>query len=212
MVSYGFLVGILAGVGAVAGIAMLVPQGDSASIATGICTIEINGTANKVCSKIHDSINLNSTRQLAFSYDTRTETFGFDVMTNSTKLTWTVISDTAGVTWLAQPAATTELLGLTQFRTKLDLSGYDEVRLNAIVATVGLSGSTLSVQYAEDCSSWADISATNPTVALDATSMKTSVWQKLAANAKDDVCLRIVGTGGNGILNPVFNSLNVQLR
>ena len=212
MVSYSFALGILLGVGGLTTVALLLPQSDSNVISTALCNIEINGTVVKTCSKIHDSLDINSTKQLAFSYDARTKTFGYDVLTNSTKFTWNVLSDTAGVTWALQPSSTTELLGLTQFRTKLDLSGYEEVRLNAIVATVGLSGSTLSVQYATDCSTWANISATNPTVSLATTSMKTSSWAKLDPNAKADVCLRIVGTGGDGLLNPVFNSLNVQFR
>ena len=208
--SYQLILGILLGIGSVAGLALLVPEAET--ITTGLCYIEINGTLKSSCNEIHDTLNLNSTRQLGFAYDSKTDTFGFNVMTNSTKFAWSVVDDIVPIVWTAQPSAATELLGLAQHQIKLDLSGYKQVRLNAIVTTIGLSNANLAVQYSSDCASWANIAAVNPSITIDATGLKISAWQTLAPNAKGDVCLRIIGSGGNGILSPAFNSLNVQFR
>lgn len=118
-----------------------------------------------------------------------------------------------GATWTAQPAALTELLGVTTARRKFDLRRYTQARVVAYVDTAGAAGAKLRAQYSTDESAWAYLDgATGPSVAVDATGVEVSAWVDLEAAARADVFLRLVGIDGDGAADPVFGTLALQFR
>lgn len=115
----------------------------------------------------------------------------------------------SSVTWTNMPSAATEFIGNP--RTKYDLTHADEVRLVACTGgTAPVAGATLKIQYSTDESAWSDLTtelAVNGTVGT-----KAGTWQAVAAGAKSDVFLRILGEGGNGTVDPQFRSVHLQVR
>jgi hypothetical protein len=84
-----------------------------------------------------------------------------------------------------------------------------DVRLVVDVGVVGFGGATLKAQYSTDQAAWNDLT---PTVAIDVLDVRVSAWQAVPAGAKTDVFLRLLGTGGNGIVDPQFRLIQVQVR
>ena len=206
-----FLIGILAGIAIPVTAAFLIPAADSDILQTALCKININGTVVKTCSALKDTIIFDSTKQLKMLYNTTSKELQFDVMTNSTKLSHTTLLSAAPIAWTAMPGDSTELLGLTDFRTKLDLSGYKQCRLTTAVSTVGLAGAILTPQYSVDGTNFFAL-GDGLNVSLDAQSLAVSAWKNIPEASKVDVTIRIMGSGGNGILSPAFNSVILQCR
>ena len=144
-------------------------------------------------------------------YNTTSKELQFDVMTNSTKLSHTTLLSAAPIAWTAMPAGSTELLGLTDFRTKLDLSGYKQCRLTTAVSTVGLAGAILTPQYSVDGTNFFAL-GDGLNTSLDTQGIAVSAWKNIPEASKQDVTIRIMGSGGNGILSPAFNSVILQCR
>lgn len=113
--------------------------------------------------------------------------------------------------WTNMPAALTEFLGVTSHRTKADLTEVEEVRLVVNVQTAGVAGAKLRVQYSTDESTWNYLDGgTGPSVAIDATGVEVSSYVALAAGAKADVFLRLVGIDGNGVVDPIFGNIMLE--
>jgi hypothetical protein len=116
-------------------------------------------------------------------------------------------------TWTNQPAALTELFGTTIGRVKADLTASAEVRLLANVAQVGSATAALRVQYSTDQASWNYLDgATGPAVNINTTGLKVSSWMALAAGAKADVFLRVVGVNGDATADPGFGNIILQVK
>lgn len=123
-----------------------------------------------------------------------------------------ILSDAVQVEWTNQPAAVTELLGLTVHRTKINLTNTGTVRLVARILTAGVAGAVLRGQYSLDGGgSWAYLDgATGPSLAIDATGTIASATVNLEAAAKADVVLRVVGVNGNATADPAFGLIELQ--
>lgn len=106
--------------------------------------------------------------------------------------------------WLNMPAGQTEFRGQPFHRTKADLLGMTRFRLHAFVTVVGFAGSTLKLQYSLDGVTWTDANAGG--VGIDALDLRTSAVLELAAAARTDVQLRLVGIGGDGLADPAFGN------
>jgi len=120
----------------------------------------------------------------------------------------------ANVAWTNQPAALTEFLGATRNRTKYDLTNATQVRL---IVNVMVAGATtpakIRAQYSTDLSTWYYLDgASGPSVDINTTGLKVSAWVNLAAGAKADVYLRIVGIDGNGAADPAFGNIALQVK
>lgn len=125
----------------------------------------------------------------------------------------------AFISW-ATPAAVTEFnAGATTtgiYRAQHDLTNYTQARLAYFIATgisVPISDPTLAAQYFDTgTSTWIYLDgATGPSV-LYGTGANISAWITLTANARNDVLLRIVGSGGDGITADQYGSIYVQAR
>lgn len=211
MASTLFLLGILAGIAIPVTAVLVIPTADSDIIQASFCKINLNGTVVKTCSALKDIIYLDSTKQLKFFYNSSASEIQFDLLPNSTKISHTVLAASTPIVWTAMPSSTTELLGLTDFRTKLDLTGYNQCRMSVVVSTVGLAGATLTPQFSSDGTNFANL-ASGLSVQLDGTGLVVSGWKNTPQASKGDVTIRVIGSGGNGILSPAFNSVILQCR
>jgi hypothetical protein len=71
----------------------------------------------------------------------------------------------------------------------------------------------LRAQYSTDQSSWNYLDGSSgPSVNEDTTGLQVSSWVNLAAGAKADVFLRIVGLDGDGSTDPFFGRLDIQVK
>jgi hypothetical protein len=124
-----------------------------------------------------------------------------------------VSPDTANVTWVSMPAALTELLGQMRFRTKYDLTNATQARVAVTVLIAGAATASICAQYSTDQVTWAYLNGgTEPCATINATGVRTSAFVNLAAAAKADVFLRIVGRNGNGALGPSFGQISIQVK
>lgn len=129
-----------------------------------------------------------------------------------------LISDAANATWTNMPAAAAFFMGSYRHVTKVDLTGYTEVRLVANKqATAGAAGAVMNLKYAASFSttvgSYADIGTSSVQFAINVTNtVLATAWVPLAAGAKADVFLAITGSGGDGVLDPAFGAILAQFR
>lgn len=132
-----------------------------------------------------------------------------------------VYSSTTNLTWTAMPAAETVLNGTSAGIVRADLANYSQCRLVARQGTAGASGAKLIARYnaalyaATTISNWAgDLGVSEISVPIDsaANTFHASGWIDIAAAAKSDVTLAIVGSGGDGSASPVFGGIALQCR
>jgi len=128
-----------------------------------------------------------------------------------------------GITFLANvqtftnmPAGVQEItLGTTgRYRSKADLTNYQQVRVTVGVSTAGSASAGFYLQYSTDDSSFTDIgSASGSDIAvIGTTGTKVSGWVNLPTGAKADVFLRCVGISGDGAADPVIGLITAQFR
>jgi regulation of enolase protein 1 (concanavalin A-like superfamily) len=108
------------------------------------------------------------------------------------------------------PAAVTEFLGLAIQRTKADLSVATQSRVTVRVGVVPYANAKIKVQYSTDESAWVDLCS----VTMPATANKTNIgtWTDIPSGAKADVFLRLVGIDGNGVADPSFGLITIQVK
>jgi hypothetical protein len=124
-----------------------------------------------------------------------------------------VSPDTANVNWPNMPAALTEFLGQTRYRTKYDLSNATQARMVVNVLTIGAPTAAVCAQYSTDQVTWNYLDGgTEPCATINVLGVRTSSWVNLAAAAKADVFLRLVGRNGNGALSPLFGQIALQIK
>jgi hypothetical protein len=115
--------------------------------------------------------------------------------------------------WTNQPAGLTELFGTTAGRLKVDITASTQVRLLSNVETAGAATAAIRVQYSTDQASWNYLDGgSGPSVGINTTGLKVSGWVSLAAGAKADVFLRVVGINGDATADPGFSSIILQVK
>lgn len=124
----------------------------------------------------------------------------------------TFLADGAAVRWSAQPSALTEFLGVMRHRLKYDLSKFNQARLIVNVTAIGATHAKIRVQYAEQITYYYLDDSSGPSVGINTIGLKVSTWIDLCDGAKADVFLRLVGIGGDGIVNPAFGLIAVQVK
>jgi hypothetical protein len=121
--------------------------------------------------------------------------------------------------WVNMPATGTLLFGGGHHIVRADLTSYEQVRLLVNKqATAGNAGSKLSLYYKTGSYStvllnYAIIGTSAVEVAIDTTNdLLNSGWIDLAAGAKADALLAIIGSGGDGAIDPEFGAIHAQFR
>jgi len=114
------------------------------------------------------------------------------------------------------PAADTFLFSSARHIQLLDLNGMTFVRFKVNKqGTAGQAGAKLTLKYAlsysETASNYSDIGTSAVEVAIDATNTYLdSGWIELTDEAKSgDVYIAVVGSGGNGVLDPAFGTISM---
>ena len=114
--------------------------------------------------------------------------------------------------WNNQPAATTEVFGTTRNRARFTLTDATQARIHVNVQTVGAATAQLCAQYSLDQSAWAYLDGSSgPCAPINALNEQSSSWVNLAASAKADVYLRVVGRNGNGSASPAFGNISIEI-
>ena len=129
-----------------------------------------------------------------------------------------LIADGAGITWTNMPAAVTFFGGSHRYATKVDLTNYTDCRL--IVnkqATAGAAAAIVRLRYITafntTVGNWLTIGSSEVSVAVNVlNTVIVSSWIPLVAGAKADVFITLDGSGGDGVLDPVFGSIVAQFR
>jgi hypothetical protein len=127
----------------------------------------------------------------------------------------------AAATWTNMPAADTFLFGSYRHVMPVDVSGFVQVRLKVNKqATAGAAGSKLILRFAQTFSTsvanYADIGVTEVSVPIDTTNtVLESGWVDISGDVPpgdDDVFLAVIGSGGNGTLDPQFGTISVSFH
>lgn len=121
--------------------------------------------------------------------------------------------------WDNMPAAATFLFGSHRHVTRLSLTGFHQCRLVVNVQSPAApTNAKLILRYKTTSFSttvgdYSDIGTSEVSVVVDtANSVVSSSWISLAAAAKADVFVTIVGSGGDGSTDPVFGTIEGHFR
>ena len=116
-------------------------------------------------------------------------------------------------TWTNMPAADTEYFG-TRTRNWIDLTNAREFRLVAGMAVAGVAGADCRVQYAtSDAGPWTNFDGgAGPELVIDTIATQKSAWSTIVAGGRSEVVVRIMCKDGNGVVDPQFRGVHVQLR
>lgn len=129
-----------------------------------------------------------------------------------------LVADSAAVAWTNMPAAATIFAGSHRHVTKADLTNFTEVRLVLNKqATAGAASSVVELRYATSfgtaAANYSAICASPLQVAVNVqNTVLVTAWTTLIAGAQGDVFLALVGSGGDGVLDPAFGNISAQFR
>lgn len=121
----------------------------------------------------------------------------------------TLITNHSPNAWTNMPAAATEFGSHTRTRQKVILTNAVDARLTLSVSTAGTAASILYVQYSPDGTTWTDLGISAP---VNTVGDKVSAFVAVPTAAKGDVFLRIMGSGGDGVIDPIFGTIGIGVR
>jgi hypothetical protein len=182
-----------------------------------------NNTLEDTSDAQGDLIKHNGTKFVRFPMGTsnqqiRVNAGGTDLefFTAAASLTNTITFDSTdtGDAWTNQPAALTEIFGSTNLRRTVDLTNVSTCRFSAIIGTAGNTGAEIHLEYSINSGgAWNELAsvASAMDLAIDATGLVDTGFIAIAAGAQTDVWLRVVGTGGNGMADPLFHYVGAEL-
>jgi hypothetical protein len=128
----------------------------------------------------------------------------------------------AALAWTNMPAALSfwfSTATVAKGVTKVDLTGFTQVRLLVNKqGTAGAAASKLILRYkaapfTQTVANYSDIGASEVSVAVNVqnTFLETA-WINLVAGAKADVFLALLGSGGDGALDPAFGMVVAEFK
>ena len=128
----------------------------------------------------------------------------------------------AALAWTNMPAALSFWLSsatVAKCVTRVDLTGYTQVRLLVNKQGVaGNAGSKLILRYkgapfTQAVANYSDIGTSEVSVAVSVLNIFLDTgWINLAGGAKADVFLALMGSGGNGALDPAFGYITAVFK
>lgn len=104
-------------------------------------------------------------------------------------------------------AAATEVS--TRARQKVILTNAVDARLTVNISAAGASTAVLYIQFSANGTTWTDLGIS---VAINTTGDKLSEFVAVPAAAKGDVFLRVMGSGGDAVADPIFGTIGVGVR
>jgi len=112
--------------------------------------------------------------------------------------------------WTNMPAALTEFSGTTRLRFKYNLTSASQARIIVRIETAPFANAKIKAQYSLDETTWLDLCS----VTMPATGAKTNIgnWTDIPAKAQDDVFIRLAGQDGDGVADPTFTTICLQVR
>jgi hypothetical protein len=127
----------------------------------------------------------------------------------------------AALVWSNMPAALSFLFSTATVGkaiTKADLSNFTQCRL--LVNKQGTSGAAASklilryrTAFNQVVANYSDIGTSEVSVTLNVTnSFRETGWIDLVTGAKADVFVAVLGSGGDGVLDPAFGSIVAEFR
>lgn len=124
----------------------------------------------------------------------------------------------AATAWTNMPLADTELFGVTNNRNAVDLTRGTYARIVLELTVAGTAASKLRLQYSVDNgTTWGNAAADSTSAPIEvalgtAVGWKRGVWALLAAGAKADVLVRLLGSGGDGVADPAMRAVAIETR
>ncbi|HKX72477.1 MAG TPA: hypothetical protein VJM32_00505 [Candidatus Saccharimonadales bacterium] len=125
----------------------------------------------------------------------------------------------ASAQWTNMPAALTEIFTPTDVpvassRMQYDLTDAQQIRFQVSISTAGSASAEVRIQYSTDQATWNYLDSGNTGLGhnVSTTGLKVSSWSNIAAGAKGDVYLRVVGLNGDAVADPRFGIIQVQAR
>lgn len=114
--------------------------------------------------------------------------------------------------WTDMPSALSQDIDGTQRRAWLDLTTYTQARIVVNRNAAGATNAELRGQYWNN-SAWTYLDGVDgPKINIAATGHTKSAWVNLAAEAKADWEIRVVGINGDAVADPIFNSLALAFK
>lgn len=116
--------------------------------------------------------------------------------------------------WGNMPLAETEFFGLTVHRQSVDLRGFRQVRLFSNLRVAGVSGSKIYLHFSNASDgTYASIGVTPVENVLTNTGIADSGFINLApGSAIDDCWLKLLGSGGDGGVDPNWGLVKAMFR
>lgn len=126
-----------------------------------------------------------------------------------------------GVTWSNMPAAATIFVNYVGHIHWFDATNYTEVRFQVNYLTAGYSTAKLILRYATSfpagggsAANYSDIGTSEVSCSISAAgpTLVKSSWIALASAAKADIVLCVIGSSGDGIVDPQFYDISAEFR
>jgi hypothetical protein len=116
--------------------------------------------------------------------------------------------------WINHPTNLTEFASTNLYRVMCDLTNATQARLTVVVAIAGRPTARIAAQYSNQAAAaWRYLdNVSGPVVGISTADLRVSGWVVLEPAARADVLLRLVGTNGNGTVDPAFGLITVQFR
>lgn len=127
----------------------------------------------------------------------------------------------ANATFTNQAVAETLFVGSNRHITKYDLSNFTRCRLLTYVVTASASVNTPRIVARYSTTSQTTVggftselgtTAISQSIFTGTTGLQVTPWTTIAAAARGDVWLALVGIGGNAVADPAFGSVMLQCR
>jgi hypothetical protein len=116
-------------------------------------------------------------------------------------------------TWTNLPLALTA--GSSYLRIKVNLTGAVEYRIKCNQATAGFAGSKFRLRYSTNNSTFLDIGNESNVGDLDVgtgTRVKVGTPEDIVSGAKQDVWLQIYAYGGDGVVDPAWRQIEIEIK